>query len=165
MTYRREDIPFTIEGITPDIIVNPRHSVSMTVGHLIECLLSKVSCLKGVDGDATPFMPVTVKDIADELNDMGYQRYGNEVMYSGHTGKPLEAKVFLGPTYYQRLKHLVDDKIHSRARGPVSQLTKQPMEGRARGGGLRMGEMERDCLVAHGTSAFLFDRFYEQSDA
>ena len=119
----------------------------------------------GVDGDATPFMPVTVKDIADELNDMGYQRYGNEVMYSGHTGKPLEAKVFLGPTYYQRLKHLVDDKIHSRARGPVSQLTKQPMEGRARGGGLRMGEMERDCLVAHGTSAFLFDRFYEQSDA
>jgi len=166
MTYRREDMPYTYQGITPDIIVNPHAIPSrMTVGHLIECLQSKTACLKGTDGDCTPFMPVTVHDIATELHSMGYQRYGNEVMYSGHTGLPLEAKVFLGPTYYQRLKHLVDDKIHSRARGPVSMLTRQPMEGRSREGGLRMGEMERDCLVAHGTSAFLFDRFYEQSDA
>jgi len=166
MTYRREDMPFTCQGICPDIIVNPHAIPSrMTVGHLIECLLSKTACLGGTDGDATPFMPVTVHEIATELHSMGYQRYGNEAMMSGHTGLPLDAKVFLGPTYYQRLKHLVDDKIHSRARGPVSMLTRQPMEGRSREGGLRMGEMERDCLVAHGTSAFLFDRFYEQSDA
>mmetsp|Transcript_44711 Transcript_44711/g.100948 ORF Transcript_44711/g.100948 Transcript_44711/m.100948 type:complete len:1253 (-) Transcript_44711:314-4072(-) len=166
MTYRREDMPFNFQGITPDIIVNPHAIPSrMTVGHLVECLLSKTACLKGEDGDATPFMPVTVHDIATELHRLGYQRYGNEEMLSGHTGLPLEAKVFLGPTYYQRLKHLVDDKVQSRARGPVSMLTRQPMEGRAREGGMRMGEMERDCLVAHGTSAFLFDRFYEQSDA
>uniref|UniRef100_A0A7S2WG72 DNA-directed RNA polymerase subunit beta n=2 Tax=Rhizochromulina marina TaxID=1034831 RepID=A0A7S2WG72_9STRA len=166
MTYRREDMPFTEEGIVPDIIVNPHAIPSrMTVGHLIECLLSKVACLRGFEGDATPFMPVTVQDIAEQLHKKGYQQYGNEAMNSGHTGKPLHAKVFLGPTFYQRLKHLVDDKIHSRARGPVAMLTRQPMEGRAREGGLRMGEMERDCLVAHGTSAFLFDRFYEHSDA
>uniref|UniRef100_A0A7S2F9I8 DNA-directed RNA polymerase subunit beta n=1 Tax=Octactis speculum TaxID=3111310 RepID=A0A7S2F9I8_9STRA len=166
MCYRREDMPFSCEGISPDIIVNPHAIPSrMTVGHLIECLLSKVGALSGKEGDATPFMDVTVHDVATELHDQGYQRFGNETMYSGHTGKPLEAKVFLGPTFYQRLKHLVDDKIHSRARGPVGMLTRQPMEGRSRDGGLRMGEMERDCLVAHGTSAFLFDRFFENSDA
>lgn len=166
MTYRREDMPFNVEGICPDIIVNPHAIPSrMTIGHLIECLLSKVGALSGKEGDATPFMDVTVHDVATELHAHGYQRFGNETMFSGHTGLPLAAKVFLGPTFYQRLKHLVDDKIHSRARGPVANLTRQPLEGRSRAGGLRMGEMERDCLVAHGCSAFLFDRFFEQSDS
>jgi DNA-directed RNA polymerase II subunit RPB2 len=148
MTYRQEDMPFTCEGIVPDIIVNPHAIPSrMTIGHLVECLLSKVSSLHGDEGDATPFMDdITVEKISNALSELGYQKHGNECLYNGHTGRPLESLIFLGPTFYQRLKHLVDDKIHARARGQVTMLTRQPMEGRARGGGLRMGEMERDCL-------------------
>ena len=112
----------------------------MTIGHLIECLLGKVSSLLGDEGDATPFMDdLTAERISKYLSDMGYQKHGNECLYNGHTGQPLESLIFLGPTFYQRLKHLVDDKIHARARGPVTMLTRQPMEGRARAGGLRMG--------------------------
>ena len=166
MTYTAEDMPFTCEGINPDIIVNPHAIPSrMTIGHLVECLLSKVASLTGDEGDATPFTDVTVDHITDTLHSLGYQRHGNEVMYSGHTGRRLAAKIFLGPTFYQRLKHMVDDKIHSRARGPVTMLVRQPMEGRAREGGLRMGEMERDCLVSHGAANFLRDRFFANSDA
>merc|ERR1711998_213172 len=118
------------EGITPDIIVNPHAIPSrMTVGHLVECLLGKVASLLGEEGDATPFMDnVSVEDISSSLQTL----------------------IFIGPTFYQRLKHLVDDKIHARARGPVTMLTRQPMHGRSRDGGLRMGEMERDCLISHG---------------
>jgi DNA-directed RNA polymerase II subunit RPB2 len=107
---------------------------------------------------------LTVEGISKKLSEMGYQKHGNECLYNGHTGKPLESLIFLGPTFYQRLKHLVDDKIHARARGPVAMLTRQPLEGRARGGGGRMGEMERDCLVAHGAANFLRDRLYANSD-
>lgn len=166
MTYRQEDMPFTCEGISPDIIVNPHAIPSrMTVGHLIECLQGKVSSLFGDEGDATPFMDdITVEKISGFLTKLGYQKHGNECMYSGHTGKPFESLIFLGPTFYQRLKHLVDDKIHARARGPVTMLTRQPMEGRGRAGGLRMGEMERDCLIAHGAANFLRDRLYANSD-
>jgi DNA-directed RNA polymerase II subunit RPB2 len=148
MTYRQEDMPFTCEGIVPDIIVNPHAIPSrMTIGHLVECLLSKVSSLHGDEGDATPFMDdITVEKISHALAELGYQKHGNECLYNGHTGRPIESLIFIGPTFYQRLKHLVDDKIHARARGQVTMLTRQPMEGRARGGGLRMGEMERDCL-------------------
>ncbi len=148
MTYRQEDMPFTCEGISPDIVVNPHAIPSrMTIGHLVECLLGKVSSLHGDEGDATPFMDdVTVEKISNALTELGYQKHGNECLYNGHTGRPLESLIFIGPTFYQRLKHLVDDKIHARARGQVTMLTRQPMEGRARGGGLRMGEMERDCL-------------------
>jgi DNA-directed RNA polymerase II subunit RPB2 len=166
MTYRMEDMPFTCEGVSPDIIVNPHAIPSrMTVGHLVECLLGKVSSLLGDEGDATPFMDdISVEGISKILRDLGYQKHGNECLYNGHTGRPLDSLIFLGPTFYQRLKHLVDDKIHARARGPVTMLTRQPMEGRARDGGLRMGEMERDCLISHGAANFLRDRLYANSD-
>ncbi|KAL7435553.1 hypothetical protein ACHAXM_004712 [Skeletonema potamos] len=165
MTYRQEDMPFTCEGIVPDIIVNPHAIPSrMTIAQLIECILGKVAVFQGCEGDATPFTDVHVADISKRLHAMGYQRHGNEAMYQGHTGRPLCARVFIGPTFYQRLKHLVDDKIHSRARGPVAMLTRQPLEGRARDGGLRMGEMERDCLITHGCANFIRDRFFCNSD-
>ncbi|KAG5220059.1 DNA-dependent RNA polymerase II [Salix suchowensis] len=154
--HGRRDMPFTCEGIVPDIIINPHAIPSrMTIGHLVECLLSKVATLIGNEGDATPFTDLT----------KGYQSRGLEVMYHGHTGRKLQAQVYLGPTYYQRLKHMVDDKIHSRARGPVQILTRQPVEGRSRDGGLRFGEMERDCMISHGIAGFLKERLFEASDA
>lgn len=165
MTYRQEDMPFTSEGITPDIIVNPHAIPSrMTIGHLIECLLSKVGALLGVEGDATPFMEMDVDDISAVLHGFGYEKRGTEVLYNGHTGLHLDSRIFIGPTYYQRLKHMVDDKIHARSRGPLQKLTRQPMEGRAAEGGLRFGEMERDCLISHGSANFLRDRLFVNSD-
>jgi DNA-directed RNA polymerase II subunit RPB2 len=165
ITYRQEDMPFSCRGISPDIIVNPHAIPSrMTIGHLIETLLGKVVVQAQMGGDATVFTSISVQEIADRMHQCGFQRYGNETMYNGHTGIAMQAKVFLGPTYYQRLKHMVDSKIHARARGPANNLTRQPREGRAQDGGLRMGEMERDCLIAHGAASLMKERLFYASD-
>ncbi|KAK1217525.1 DNA-dependent RNA polymerase II [Marasmius sp. AFHP31] len=134
-TFRQEDMPFTAEGITPDLIINPHAIPShMTIGHLVECLLSKVATLIGNEGDATPFADLT----SMFLRQKGYQSHG--------------------------LEHMVDDKIHSRARDPVQILTRQPVEGRSRDGGLRFGKMECDCMISHGIAGFLKERLFEASD-
>lgn len=165
MTYRAEDLPFNIEGFSPDLIINPHAIPSrMTIGHLIECLASKVGSLKGSIADATIFSDVTVEDISYELHSLGYQKHGNESMFNPFTGRMVKSKIFLGPTFYQRLKHMVEDKIHARPRGKLQNLNQQPTEGRSRDGGLRFGEMERDCIISHGAAKFLKERLFEVSD-
>ena len=167
ITMTQEDMPFTCEGITPDIIINPHAIPSrMTIGMMLECLQGKTGVLKGEIGDSTAFNKnFSVDRLLHEMKSMGYNKYGNERLFNGQTGKMMDATIFIGPTYYQRLKHMVADKIHSRSRGPVQILTRQPVEGRARDGGLRFGEMERDCIISHGTANFLKERLFWQSDA
>lgn len=166
MVYAQEDMPFSKDGITPDVIVNPHAIPSrMTVGQLIECIMGKAASFVGAQGDATPFNGCGVEDVADILASYGMERYGNEILYNGRTGEMIHTEIFIGPTFYQRLKHMVSDKVHSRgSNGPVVMLTRQPAEGRARNGGLRFGEMERDAIVAHGAGSFLKERMLDVSD-
>ena len=162
-----EDMPQTASGIVPDIIINPHCIPSrMTIAQLMETLLGRLGCELGFLGDATPFnQNMTAAGLADVLqNECGLEPYSNEVLYCGYTGKQLATNIFMGPCFYQRLKHMVNDKLHSRATGPLVMLTRQPAEGRARDGGLRFGEMERDVMIAHGASAFLKERMMEASD-
>ena len=167
MILEPEDMPQTASGIIPDIIINPHCIPSrMTIAQLMETLLGKIGCHAGCLGDGTPFnTKMTLDGMAKVLRDeMGLEPYGNEVMYNGLTGRQMETKIFMGPCYYQRLRHCAADKLHSRACGPLVMLTRQPAEGRAREGGLRFGEMERDCVAAHGVMEFTKERFMECSD-
>ena len=159
------DMPFTKSGLKPDIIINPHAIPSrMTIGQLKEMLLGKVLLELGLFGDGTSFGNLDVKTITDELLKLGYESYGNEVMYDGLSGEQLETSIFMGPVFYQRLKHMTNDKVHSRATGPMVSLTHQPAEGRSRAGGLRIGEMERDVLISHGATRFCKDRLFDVSD-
>ncbi len=166
MIYDHKDLPFTKEGIVPDIIINPHAIPSrMTMAQLMECIMGKAGCILGADGDATPFSGCSVEDIAKHLEENGMERFGNEIMYNGRTGEQIKMEIFIGPTYYQRLKHMVMDKIHSRgSNGPIVMLTRQCSEGRARGGGLRLGEMERDCFIGHGSALFLKEKMLDCAD-
>lgn len=165
MVYPQEDMPFTAQGVVPDIIMNPHALPSrMTVGQMIEALLSKTASLEGEVRDGTPFTEYSEEEAKRELAKYGFDYNGHEIMYNGSTGEMFEVAIFINPTYYQRLKHMVSDKIHARNGGPVQVMTRQPAEGRSRNGGLRVGEMERDAFVAHGMPVFWKEKTMESSD-
>ncbi len=161
------DMPFTHDGIKPDIIINPHALPSrMTIGQLIETVMGKSCLMYGGFGDCTAFnnKGSKLKGFGDMLTKMGYHSSGNQVLYNGTTGEQLSSNIFFGPTYYMRLKHMVKDKINYRARGPRTLMTRQTVQGRANDGGLRIGEMERDGVIAHGMTAFLAESMIERGD-
>ena len=165
MIIPEENMPFTKDGIRPDIIINPHAIPSrMTIGHLVECIFAKMCCLDGILGDATVFIPIDNEKIYKRLEDNGFNKYGNEILYNGFSGKQIETEIFIGPTYYFRLKHMVAEKLNARGIGKLAGLTRQPTEGRRKGGGLRIGEMERDTVLSHGLSLFLKESMMERSD-
>ena len=175
-----EDMPYTVAGLRPDIIINPHAIPSrMTIGQLVECVLGKVSCMYGGFSDCTAFNALGMNkvhemganlaalsnhDLSAKLIETGLHSTGNEIMYDGFSGKQVEASVFFGPMYYMRLKHMVKDKVNYRADGPNNVLTRQPVGGRANDGGLRIGEMERDSVASHGMAYFLKESMMERSD-
>lgn len=169
--FPTEDMPFSESGISPDIIINPHAFPSrMTIGMLVESMAGKSGALHGTFQDATPFSfhesgdKVSVDYFGEQLQAAGYNFYGSEALYSGVSGCVLQADLFIGVVYYQRLRHMVSDKYQVRSTGPVNELTRQPIKGRKRGGGIRLGEMERDSLLSHGAAFLLQDRLLNCSD-
>lgn len=164
----QEDLPFTGDGTVPDIIMNAHALPSrMTISMILEMILGKICALKGELGDATPFSDDIlglIEEIGESLAHAGFDSKGWEVMYNGYTGEPFQSKIYVGLSYYQRLKHMVTEKIHARSYGNVTSLTRQPLAGRSKDGGLRLGEMERDALLSHGSVQFLRERLFDMSD-
>ncbi|GAU27043.1 hypothetical protein TSUD_314050, partial [Trifolium subterraneum] len=162
----QENFPFTKQGIVPDIVINPHAFPSrQTPGQLLEAALGKGIACVGSLRNATPFSTSSVEAITDQLHRAGFSRWGNERVYNGRTGEVVRSLIFMGPTFYQRLHHMSEDKVKFRNTGPVHPLTRQPVADRKRFGGIKFGEMERDCLIAHGASANLYERLFTLSDS
>jgi DNA-directed RNA polymerase I subunit RPA2 len=167
--YPQIDMPFTEQGIVPDCIINPHAFPSrMTIGMLIESLAGKSGVLEGKFQEYPTFAQFENDDaigfFGKELVRNGFNYYGNEILYSGVSGLQLKAEIFIGVVYYQRLRHMVGDKYQARSTGPIEVLSRQPLKGRKKGGGIRVGEMERDSLLAHGISYSVNDRLFKSSD-